>query len=165
MAETVQGITVQVRIFGTVTGGDGSKKTVDFNYNKTFAEGTGSSQLGSVWEDEVRTLAATTEDIDVAGGLTDFQGAALALNNIKILALENLDTDTGDTWVIGQGSAAPILTILGGTTPTLTVGPGGFALLVNPIDGYSVTATTADKLALTTPDTSTAHVLIAGDNA
>lgn len=165
MAETVNGLTVHVHVFGSVAGADGSTLHVDETYERTFGEGTGTNQVGSVWQDKSRALNTTSEDLDVSGGLMDFQGAATALNNVKVLMLQNLDLTAGDYFLLKQGSAAPVTTILGGTSPTITIGPDGLLLLVNPVDGYTVTATTADKIAVEAADDSTYKLILAGDNA
>lgn len=165
MAETVGGLRVSVKVTGTVTGTDGAMLPVNYSYERTFTEGTGTDQIGSVWKDDTRSLATTSEDLDIAGGVTDFQGAASAFNNVKVLWFQNLDTDSGDLFYLKPGSTAPVTSILGGTTPTLTIGPGGLCLLINPIDGYAVTAASADKIAVQSADNSDYQILIAGDNA
>lgn len=165
MAETVQFLDIEIRVRGAVRGDDGAVKPVDKSIAYHFTDGTGSNQVGSAWEDQTRALNATSEDLDLAGGLTDFQGVALALNNVKVLLLHNQDTDSGDTFKLKQGSTAPVTTILGGTDPTLTIGPGGLALLINPIDGYAVAATSADKIAVESADNSNYYLLLAGDNS
>lgn len=165
MAETVLGLRVQVRITGRIVGDDGAVLDIDETYDETFDDGTGSDQLGSVWQDKTRPLNATSEDLDVQGGLNDFQGAALALNPIKLLYMRNLDEDTGDTLKLKQGSANPVTTILGGTGPTVTIGPKGILLLVSPIDGYATTAGSADKIAAETADNSNYRIIVGGDNS
>ena len=136
MAETVQGFSIKIEITNRITGDDGAEQRVSYSKTYNFSNGTGANQLGNQFNDVTRALNTTSEDLDFgAGGLTDFQAADLVLNNIKVLMVENLDTDTGDTFLLKQGGANPITTILGGSSPTLTIGPGGFLLLVNPIDG------------------------------
>jgi len=166
MAETVRSLRVQVKITGVVVGDDDASKSVDFTYDKTFSNGTGADQLGSVWEDKTRALNTTSEDLDLGtGGLTDFQGAALVLNNVKLFCVQNLDTDTGDNFRLKEGSANPVTSILNGTNPEVEIGPDGLLLLVNPVDGYAVTDSTADTIGIQAVDNSTYRVLVAGDNA
>lgn len=165
MAETVLSLRVQVKLNGRVVGDDGSVLDIDETYDETFGDGTGSDQVGSVWQDKTRPLNATSEDLDVQGGLTDFQGAALAMGTIKLLYLRDLDEDAGDDMLLKQGSVNPVTTILGGTAPTIKVGPKGILLLVSPIDGYATVAATADKIAIQTTDNSNYRLILAGDNA
>lgn len=165
MAETVQILRVQVTIKMLITGDDGKQQAVDWTYDKPFTDGTGTDQVGTAFYDASRSLATTSEDLDLAGTLTDFQGATIAMNNVKVYVMENLDTDTGDYLLLKQGSSNPVTTILAGTSPTLRCGPGGLILLVNPIDGYAVSAGSADTLAVESVDSSSYKILIAGDNA
>lgn len=165
MAETVRQLNIEVKITGSVAGTDGAQQEVLWQYNKRFTDGTGADQLGSMFYDASRPLNTTSEDLDLAGGLTDFQGDALALNNLKVLVAENLDTDAGDTLKLKTGSANPVTGLLGGTSPTLTVYPGGLLLIVNPSEAPTVTGGSADTIAFETADNSSYKLLLAGDNA
>lgn len=165
MAETVRQLHIEVKITGSIAGDDGAQQEILWQYNKLFTDGTGANQVGSLFYDATRPLNATSEDLDLAGGLTDFQGAALGLNNVKVLVAENLDTDAGDTLKLKPGGTNPVTGILGGTSPTLTIYPGGFCLLVNPSEAPTVTGGSADTIAFETADNSTYKVLVAGDNA
>lgn len=165
MAETIHGLSIEVRITGFVRSADGIEQRISIPLTQQFSEGSGTDQLGQWWYDQTRSLDTTSEDLDLAGSLTPVvDGSTLGLNNVKVLLLRNRDTDAGDNFLLKQGSANPATTILGGTTPTLTIGPGGFCLLVNP-QGYALTAGSADTLAIQAVDTSTYEIFIAGDNA
>lgn len=165
MAETVQGLKVRVEIIGSVRGSDGASQRVNIVKEYNFSDGTGSEQLGSWFYDESRALNATSEDLDLAGGVTDFQGDALALNNLKLVFAENLDTDSGDTLTFKPGGTNPIAGIQGGTSPTLVIPPAGLFLLVDPNGTFTVTGGSADTVAFQTADNSTYKVLLGGDNA
>ena len=166
MAETVRGYTVEIKVTNLIDGDNGVSQKVQYAKTFVFSDGTGTNQLGNQFYDASRALNTTSEDLDLGtGGLTDFQGADVILNNIKVLLIENLDSDTGDTFLLKQGATNPATTVLGGTNPTLTIGPGGLCLLVNPVDGYALTDNSADRLAMQATDNSTYTVLIAGDNA
>lgn len=164
MAETVRFLRVRVMIDAYVVGDDGAKLINQVNIDETMVDGTGANQVGSVFWDDARALATTSEDLDLSGGLTDFQGAALALNNFKLLFVQGLDEDSGDGFKIKPGSTAPVTSFLEGTSPELNVGPGGFVLAFSPVDGYAVTDTSADKLAIESLDSSSYRIIIAGDN-
>lgn len=165
MAETVQALRVEVKITARVAGTDGSRLQTVLSYNKVFTDGTGADQVGSVFVDETRPLNATSEDLDLAGGLTDFQGTALALNNCKVIFAENLDTDAGDTLKLKPGGTNPVTGILSGTSPELTIYPGGLLLWVAPSEAPTVTGGSADTIAFETADNSNYKLLLAGDNA
>lgn len=165
MAETIQGLTIKIEVTGSVVGSDGANQRVQFTKDYTFTEGTGNDQLGSWFYDASRALNATSEDLDLAGGLTDFTGTALALNNLKFILAENLDTDSGDTLTFKPGSSNPVSGIQGGTSPTLVIPPGGFFLWVDPNGSITVTGGSADTIAFETADNSTYKLFLGGDNA
>ena len=166
MAETVTGFTVQVIVTSNIAGDNGALQKVSYDKTYSFANGTAANQLGNQWYDASRALSATSEDLDLGtGGLTDFQGADAVLSNVKVLLIENLDTVSGEDLKLKQGATNPAISMLGGTTPTLTIGPGGLCLLINPVDGYALTDGSADRLAVQAVGTSTYKTLIAGDNA
>jgi len=164
MAETVTGLALDIKIIGQVVGDDNCRLLIDEQMVTNFSDGTGTNQIGTVWQDLTRSLAATSEDHDFAGSRTDFQGAAIAGTAIKFIFIRNLSTTAGQTVKLKPGSSNPVTGILGGTTPTLTIGPGGFLLLSNPIDGYTVTGGSADTIAIETSATSSYRIIVGVDN-
>lgn len=167
MAETVQNLEIEIIVRGRVVGDDGKKQDVLINRKYNFADGNSANQLQSWFYDETRNLNATSEDIDLNGSASykDFQGDALALTKMKVLLVENLDTDTGDKFLVGGASANQMLNWVGDATDKVDVGPGGLLLLISPVDGYTVTASTGDLLKVEAVDNSNYRVFIAGDNA
>lgn len=161
MAETVKYLRIRVVIDTFVEGDDGASFSEQLLYSRDLSDGTGSNQVQTVWLDRSRALNTTSEDLDVRGGLTDFQGVALTGAKLKVIMLENLDTDSGDYLLLKPGSANPVTSVLGGTNPTLTIGAGGLVLLVNPVDGYATTAGSADKIAVEAADNSTYKLFLA----
>lgn len=164
MAETVSKVRIEVTITGKVIGDDGAELTIDESYVATFDDGTGTNQCGTVWQDRVRNLNTTSEDHDFAGSRTDFQGAAIAGTAMKFLYLRNLDSDSGDTLILKQGSANPMTTMLGGTNPTFTIPPNGILLAVGPVDGWTLTGGSADTIACQTADNTNYRAIIGLDN-
>jgi len=116
-------------------------------YAKSFglSNGTGASQADKLFSDQ-RTIAPSgNDDLDLAGVLVDPLGGTITMARIKGLIVVAAAANT-NTVVMGLGSN-PITTILGGTTPTLTIRPGGFMALFAPdAVAYVVTAATADIL-------------------
>jgi hypothetical protein len=166
MAETVKGLTIQLRIFGTVVGENGSKLPINEVYEQTFSDGTGSQQVGTVWQDvPSRTLSTTSEDLDLVGStIKDFQGEALAFNNLKVLYIRNLDEDSGDYLWVGGASGTQVTGLFGDVADKIKVGPKGILLWVSPVDGVAVTSST-DLLKVEAVDNSTFRPILAGDNA
>ena len=110
-----------------------------------MSSGVGASQADKLFSD-TRTIAASgTDDLDLAGVLTDPLGATITMARIRGLIVVAASGNTNNV-VMGVGTN-PITTILGGTTPTLNIRPGGFLALFAPdAVGYVVTASTADIL-------------------
>lgn len=94
-----------------------------------FASGVGADQADIVFVDE-RTLAASaTEDLDLAGVLTDAFGATIAAAEVVGLIVE---ADAANTNNVVVGDATAPVPLFGGTNPTVAVKPGGIFVLFAP---------------------------------
>lgn len=161
MAETVNGITIRVQIVGSVTGDNGVRQPIDISYEKSFTDGTGTNQIGNVFWKDNRALNATSETIDL-DGTTDFQGASTsAFNNVKWMFFQNNSTTTTEVLTIGGGDFSPMFA---DPTDKIKVGPAGIMLLVSPVDGYAITASTGDGLLLATNYNGTYDMALGVDN-
>jgi hypothetical protein len=140
------------------------------DYQTVLQTGTGAGQADKIFSD-TRTLAASgTEDLDLAGVLTDAFGASITFVKIKALIISAAAGNTNN--VLVGGVAAGLASIL---TPAATgvavVRPGAtFAVFAGQADaaGYAVTATTADLLHIVNSAGSTTvtyDVIIIGTSA
>ena len=109
-----------------------------------LANGTGADQADLIFHDQ-RTLAASaTEDLDLAGGLTDAYGTTLTFARLKGIYVFAASANTNDV-LVGNGGGPVALWISG--TDTIAVRPGGMLILVSPgATAYPVTATSADDI-------------------
>lgn len=111
-----------------------------------FAAGTAAYQADLHWSDK-RTLAASaTENLDLAGGLTDPFGATITFARIRAWLIY---ADIGNTnnVIVGGAASNAWATWAGAAAHTFTVRPGGLVLMVAPdTTGYAVTAGTGDFL-------------------
>lgn len=120
------------------------------NYKNIFnmATGTGSSEADLLFSD-TRTLAASaTENLDLAGGLTDPLGAALTFVKIKAIIIKAASGNTNDVEVKPEttnGFTGPF----NAAADTLIIPAGGAAFLIAPVLGWGVTAGTGDLLTIT----------------
>lgn len=89
--------------------------------------------------------AATDDDYDVAGGLTDAFGDGIFLTSLKALAI-SASVDNTDAIAVG-GSSSPLS--LGGVGDIMYVQPGGCLVLLAPAVGYTVVPSTADIIRVT----------------
>lgn len=126
--------------------------------NSTLSDGTSANQGNEVWIDQ-RILAATSENLDIVDGtLFNAFGDGITLSLMKILWIRNLNTTSGADLLL-SGNAMPLT----GTTPKITVEPGGEFFWKSPVDGKAVTGTTADTLTIDSASaTITFDILIAG---
>lgn len=114
-----------------------------------LASGTAANQADIFWGDK-RTLAASaSEDIDLSGTLVDAFGNTVAAVDVVAFLIVADNSNTNDV-VISPGASAGA-PILGGTSPTVPVKPGGVFLLACGVAGgqFAVTATTADIVTVT----------------
>jgi len=119
---------------------------LDFIKAFAFGNGSGANQAEQMFTDR-RTLAASaSENLDLAGVLTNAFGTNLAFDTIKALVICAAKENTNDV-VIGGHATAACASLFGDATDTVRVKPGGMVAFVAPdASGYGVTAGTADIL-------------------
>lgn len=122
---------------------------VNYGANYNFADGTGADQAKNVFTDTRTLTASATENLDLAGVLTDAFGAVITFTKIKALIIKADAANTNNV-VIGNHATAAFFPMFGAATHTTNVKPGGMVAFVAPdATGLAVTATTADLLMVT----------------
>ena len=130
-----------------------------------LANGTAADQADLLFWDK-RTLAATSEELDLAGGLTDAFGNTLTFVKIKGILIHNRSTTATENLAVGGAAANAFANWVASATDILNVGPSGMLLLWSPMDGYAVTAGTGDLLKIDAgTDTITYDILLLGTSA
>ena len=122
--------------------------TVTRAYELALTNGTGAGQADRLWSDQRTLTASATEDLDLAGVLTDALGTTLSLARIKGLIVAAAAANT-NTVVLGGAGSNGFTSWVGGAAHTVTIRPGAtFALFCGSGDatGYAVTAATGDIL-------------------
>jgi hypothetical protein len=112
---------------------------------KQLASGTGSGQADRMFDDIRHLNASASEDLDLAGGLSDGFGETLTFVKIKAIYVEAAAGNTNDV-VVGGASANAFVGPFGGATHTLALKPGQAVLLMNTGAGWTVTPATGDLL-------------------
>lgn len=112
-----------------------------------LAQGTATDQADQVWHDR-RTLVGVTENLDLAGALTNAFGSTITFVTLKALVLHNRTLTTAATLTVGGAAANAFATPFGAATDKIIVQPDGLLLLWAPRTGYAVTAATGDILKL-----------------
>jgi len=142
------------------------KETVTQSSAVTFANGIGATEIDSLFTDEKTDLAAsTTESYDLTS-LEDGIGNAVAFVKVKTLSITAKTANTSDILL----DSTIVNAFLGYATVAtkIAIQPGGNVTFVAPGDGYTVTAATADILAIENTDgsvTAAYDLIITGTSA
>jgi hypothetical protein len=115
-------------------------------YQMLYSTGTGAGSADRIFHDQ-RTIAISgTDDLDLAGVLTDVFGATVTFARIKAIVVAAASGNTNNV-IVGGAASNQFLTWVGAATHTVTVRPGGFlALAATDATSYAVTAGTGDLL-------------------
>lgn len=128
--------------------------TVTFPFSASagasYSTGTGAGQVDRVFTD-TRTLAASaTEDLDLAGSLTDALGATITFARIKAVFVSAAAANTNNVQVTRPASNGVLVFMAAGDGIALRPG-AAFTWLSGTADatGVAVTAGTGDLLTIT----------------
>lgn len=124
------------------TGQPGGKMPIAVTQPQIYTDGSSDNQ-GDVIIFKRASATASADTYDLTGGLTDIYGNAVTLAKIREIWIHNLSSTSGQLLTIGGLIMAALL---GGTTETAIVHPGGDWMQAAPVDGYTVTGTTQDTL-------------------
>ncbi len=119
-----------------------------FNLTRGFGltSGTGLNQADKIWADTRIIAASGTDDLDLAGVLTDAFGASITFARIKAMLIYAWGANTNNV-VVGAAASNQFINWVGAGTHTVNVRPGGLLLLATPdATAYAVTAGTGDLL-------------------
>jgi hypothetical protein len=110
-----------------------------------LGNGTGTNQVSRLFSD-TRTLAASaTENLDLAGVLTDPFGNVLTFATVKVLKFCAAAGNVNNV-VIGGAAVNAFVGPFGAAAHTLAVRPGGCFVWIAPQAGAAVTPGTSDLL-------------------
>lgn len=114
------------------------------DFTQLLSNGTGANQASNHWHDQ-RTTSGN-DDLDLAGSLVNGLGQTLTFTKIKALIIKAAAANGNDV-VVGNAAANGFITPFGAAAHTVKVKPGGILILIAPdVNGYAVTAATADTL-------------------
>lgn len=117
---------------------------------ETYADGTGANKAQVTFHDR-RTLATTTaEELDLAGSLKCAFGT-VTFTKIKAMIIRVVTTTAGYRLEVGGAAANAFETFLVAAGDAIKIGAGGTLMLTSPVDGFAVTADTADLLKIYNP--------------
>ena len=138
---------VMARVRAVLTGsGDHGTPSVPLELLQSvlLEAGTGSGQADKVFSDQRTLNASASEDLDLAGVLTDLLGSTVTFAKVKFIFIKASTGNTNNV-VVGNASSNGFVGPFGGATHTKAIAPGGFEMWFNPT-GWTVTAGTGDIL-------------------
>jgi len=120
------------------------------NHNRTtqLANGTGSNQADLLFSDQRTLGASATEDLELAGSLTDALGATLTFAKVRAIMI-SASPDNANNVEVMPAAANGFLGPFADASDQLDIPPGGRIYLEAPVSGWDVTAGTADLLTIT----------------
>jgi hypothetical protein len=120
---------------------------LSFNKVFGFASGTGANQADRRWSSPGRALATTaSENLDLAGSLTDYRGQTITFARIKGIAIYNAGPAILQ---VGGAASNAFINWVANSSDIVNIRAGGLLLLLAPdATAYAVTASTGDILKL-----------------
>lgn len=141
--------------------------TASFSIDKgdSLTDGTGAVDTADLMWSDTRTLATTSESLDLAGSLTNVFGATVTFARIKAILIHNKSTTVGQTVTVG-GAASNAFPLFADTTDKYVIGPNGLFFVWEPsAAAKAVTASTGDLLKIETSASITYDIVIIGASA
>jgi hypothetical protein len=106
-------------------------------------DGNGANQAQKMYASTRTIVASGTDDLDLAGGLTDALGQLIIFATVKAIFVK-ASTANANNVVIGAAAANQFVGPFGAATHTIAVRPGGRELSIAPATGWTVVAGTGD---------------------
>lgn len=141
-----------------------------FPVNKTYTlhmpTGTASGKADKIFTDQRAIAGSGVDTLDLAAVLVDPLGAVLTFAKVKLIVVKAADANPNNI-IISPDDTAGFLGPFGTVDDDYTLKPGGLWVCVEPLAGFTVTATTADKLTLTNAAAGTVNydIFIVGTSA
>jgi len=134
---------------------------------QTFDFGTASEEVNQLYVGDRTVASGANDDIDLSGSLTNFVGETVTFSRIKLILIYNPSTLAGEILTLGGGGSNSWIAPFGASSTFKdSVYPSGLWLRTAPLDGFLVTAGSADILRVHNSGTLsvTYPIIIAGLN-
>lgn len=142
------------------------KHAVVYEDDTAFTNGTGANQANEMFTDQRTISASSSEDLDLAGSLTNAFGDTITFTSVKAIIIKAAAGNTNDVEV-GAASSNDFSTFFGDSSDKLVLKPGSVFCITNPnATGYAVTASTGDLLKIansSSGSTVTYDIIIIGE--
>lgn len=115
---------------------------------QSWTDGTSTNNVNQMWHDRrTVTLATGSDDLDLAGSLTNAFGNTVTFATVREIVVYNRSTTAGEDLYVGAATSNALSSLFeGSTTAKITVRASGIFVISAPLDGYTVTAGSADVL-------------------
>ena len=120
---------------------------LNFIFKTNMANGTGTSQSDLLFSDQRTITASSTEDIDLAGDLSDAFGNTMTFVKVKAIIITAATANTNNVTVspaTSNGFNGPF----NAAADLIAIPPGGSFIVTAPVSGWTVTAATGDLLTI-----------------
>lgn len=148
MATTFNG-SVKLSVSGILAGDidiGSLNQNIAYAKTHTITNGTSTDNANMIWLDTRTITASGTDDLDLAGVLTNAFGATITFTRIKGIIISAASGNTNNV-VVGGDATAALINWVGAANDVINVRPGGTFMLMAPdATSYAVTATTGDIL-------------------
>lgn len=119
---------------------------LSLGYSASIPTGTGSGKADEVYLASRTVASGADDDIDLHTSLLDLFGAAFSPVKVVAIAIVSGATAAGEVLLVGNGTNPSFAGLFGAAAHVLKVGPSGAVYWSSPVDGLTVTNTTADIL-------------------
>lgn len=129
---------------------EAGSSTLNISKQINLANGTSAGQATKKFSDRRTLSASASEDLDLAGGLTDAFGASLTFTKVKVLYVAAAAANSNNV-IVGGAGANGFTTMFDDASDQFVLRPGAFILLAAgsaDATGYAVTASTGDLLTI-----------------
>lgn len=113
----------------------------------SLTNGTATGQASQHWHDTRVLTASATEDLDLAGGLTNAFGVTLTFTKVKCVFVRAATGNTNSVEVTRKATTGIPLFMADGDG--ISLAPGEWFCYFSPTVGKTITATTDDTLTFT----------------
>ncbi len=131
------------------------KATLPFANEIVISSGTGSGQGDLAFFDNRTLAASTSEELDLAGGLSDSFGVTLTFVEVVAIYIKAAAGNGGNI-AIGGAAANAFLGPFADATDIINLAAGESFVITNMATGWPVTAATADLLKILNDDSGAA---------
>ena len=123
---------------------------INADWTQLFTNGTGANQVSQMWSDTRSLAGSATENLDLAGSLTNAFGTTITFTKIKLIAVKASSANNSANNVnVQRGSTNGFVGFLA-ASDGFFLSPGAFAVFCWPdASGAAVTAGTGDILTIT----------------